>query len=138
MAAEHTNRTTHRSVQRALANRLNPLILRIAFMIPFFGVLEHRGRRSGRTYRTPLAAIRDGDGFVLPLAFGEGAGWFRNLSAAGSAQLRWRGRDYELNDPVVIGWEEGSAALNPVQRLFAPAFGARSFVRLRLATPKGS
>jgi deazaflavin-dependent oxidoreductase (nitroreductase family) len=118
--------------QARLARMMNPLVLRLARFIPFFGVLNHRGRRSGRIYRTPLAAIRHGDGFVLPLAFGVEAGWFRNLSAAGSAQLQWRGKVYSVSDPVVVDWAEGSAALSPVQRRLAPAFGVKRFVRLRV------
>jgi deazaflavin-dependent oxidoreductase (nitroreductase family) len=102
--------------------------------VPFFGILHHRGRRSQRPYRTPLAAFRVRDGFVLPLAFGVQADWFRNLAAAGKAQLLWRGREYSVCDPVVIAWAEGSAALNPLQRLLAPLFGVRRFVRLRLAS----
>ena len=94
---------------------------------------ERGGRRSGREYITPLATLGLGEFVVLPLAFGEEADWFRNLFAAGRCTLRWRGRDWSLVDPVVIGWEEGSPALNPIQRLFIPIFGVRRFVRLRPA-----
>ncbi len=37
---------------------------------PIFAVIEHRGRRSGRAYLTPVAARRVSDGFVISLAFG--------------------------------------------------------------------
>jgi len=34
------------------------------------GLLTHVGRRSGRTYQTPLGAYRLGDGFVFALFYG--------------------------------------------------------------------
>jgi len=43
-------------------------------------ILTHVGRRSGRTYETPLGAWAYGDGFVLSLAYGSGTDWCRNVS----------------------------------------------------------
>jgi len=128
-------RTRRRRLLAPLTRLFNPIIRRVAGKkaVPFFGLLHHRGRRSGREYITPLATLGLGEFVVLPLAFGEEADWFRNLFAAGRCTLRWRGRDWSLVDPVVIGWEEGSPALNPIQRLFIPIFGVRRFVRLRPA-----
>ena len=39
-----------------------------------WAMVEYRGRRSGRRYRTPLAVHRTTDGFVFPVAFGRGDG----------------------------------------------------------------
>ena len=50
---------------------------------PIFAVVEHRGRKTGRGYRTPVAARRSGDGFTIALAFGAQVDWYRNLVAAG-------------------------------------------------------
>ena len=48
-----------------------------------FAVVEHRGRRSGRVYSTPVAARRTPGGFIVSLAFGAQVDWHRNLLAAG-------------------------------------------------------
>ncbi len=37
---------------------------------PIFAVVEHRGRKTGRSYRTPVAARRTDGGFIISLAFG--------------------------------------------------------------------
>src|SRR5258708_24319038 len=74
----------------------NPLTLALAGSrrLPLFAVVHHRGRRSGRSYTTPVGARRTADGFVIPLTFGDRADWFRNVRAAGAGVIPWRGADY--------------------------------------------
>src|SRR5918996_303042 len=54
---------------------------------PFFSVVEHVGRKTGRKFRTPVAARRTSDGFVVSLAFGPQVDWYRNLLAAGGGSV---------------------------------------------------
>src|SRR5579859_6506253 len=84
----------------------NPLTLPLAgsHRLPLLAVVHHRGRRSGRSYATPLGARLTADGFVIPLTFGERVDWFRNVQAAGGCVIRWKGADYALIEPVVIDW----------------------------------
>jgi len=136
-AATATSRPAYRTLRRRLlapvTRVFNPLLARLAGtrLLPVFGLLRHRGRRSGREYVTPVATLGLGEFIVFPLAFGREADWIRNLLAAGRCSLRWRGEEWSLVDPVVIGWEEGSPALNRVERLFVPLLAIREFVRLR-------
>jgi deazaflavin-dependent oxidoreductase (nitroreductase family) len=67
-----------------------------------YSVLEHTGRRSGRTYFTPVGAYPFGDGFVIGLTYGPTVDWCRNVVASGDAVLRWRGKSYPLQRPEVI------------------------------------
>ena len=83
---------------------------------PIFSIVRHTGRRSGRTFETPVAARRVADGFVVALAFGNGAHWYRNLVAANGGVIRWRGKDYPVGAPGPIGIEEALATFNAVQR----------------------
>ena len=53
---------------------------------PAFGIIEHRGRRSGRVYTTPVAVRRVDGGFVVALAFGAQVDWNRNLEVAQGAR----------------------------------------------------
>src|SRR5581483_3410012 len=128
--ASTTATAPHRPVVRRLARVINPVVLRVARFIPFYAVLEHRGRRSGRLHRTPLAAVRTRDGFLLPLAFGERANWVANLRHQGGANVEWRGRRFAVADPRVVAWDEGKAELSAIERRLAPVFGARSFVHV--------
>jgi deazaflavin-dependent oxidoreductase (nitroreductase family) len=118
------------------ARLLNPLIRQVAGRrgVSPFAVLHHRGRRSGRWYATPVAAQPVGDGFVVPLTFGEGADWFQNVLAAGGCVIRWNGADYSLAAPSVIDWAAARSAFSPLERLLVPLIGIERFVRLQRAT----
>lgn len=50
-------------------------------------VVEHRGRKSGTLYLTPLNFARGGDSLYSLAAFGTGADWYRNVFAADRAVL---------------------------------------------------
>src|SRR5262249_13779284 len=98
----HTRQAT-RAVRRARGYRiyiaarlLNPIMRKLAGRrgLPLFAVVLHRGRRSGRLYATPVGARQTEDGFVIPLTFGEGSDWFKNVQAAGGCVIRWKGADY--------------------------------------------
>ncbi len=80
---------------------------------PIFSVVRHTGRRSGKTFETPVAARRVDDGFVLALAFGSGAHWYRNLIAAGGGVIRWSGVDYPVGSPEEIDSDDGAGHLPP-------------------------
>src|SRR5437868_12566102 len=83
---------------------LNPLVLRLAGtrLLPLYGVLQHRGRRSGKVFHTPVVVRPTSDGFVVPMPWGEGTDWCRNVRAAGRCVIRWKGRDYAMVEPQVI------------------------------------
>lgn len=124
-------------VRTRLTHGINPLVLRFAHLLPFYCVLEHRGRKSGRTYRTPLAVIPVKGGFLLPLAWGESPQWLQNLTHAGGATLEWRGAPYAIERPETVSWEDGQPSMNSVQRVFAPLFGVKGFVRVT-SSPRGA
>lgn len=118
----------------------NPLTTRFAGSryFPLYALVRHYGRRSGRAYATPVVAQPTPDGFLIPLAFGEGADWFRNTRAAGGCVVRWRGVDYQVVEPEVVEWATARSAFSPVARLFVPLFGATRFVRLQHAHKSSS
>jgi deazaflavin-dependent oxidoreductase (nitroreductase family) len=97
---------------------------------PIFAVAEHRGRRSGRSYATPVAARRIDGGFVISLAFGGQVDWYRNLLAAGGGTLRWRGRAYEVGRPERVEAESALATFHPVQRALLRIGGVDGYIRV--------
>ncbi len=113
----------------------NPLILALAGSrrLPLFAVVHHSGRRSGRSYTTPVGARRTADGFVIPLTFGEGADWFRNVQAAGACVIRWKGADYPVIEPTVVDWATARPVFYPIERVLVPLIGIEQFVRMRNA-----
>jgi deazaflavin-dependent oxidoreductase (nitroreductase family) len=99
---------------------------------PLWGILEHRGRTSGRVYRIPVVSQRTTEGFLIPVPFGERTQWVRNLVAAGGGTLHWKGADHRIVDPEVIPAAEAAAGFNRIERAGISAFGMQSFVRVRL------
>ncbi len=67
-----------------------------------YALLEHVGRRSGRTYFTPVGAFPYEDGFVIGLSYGADVDWCRNVMASGHAAVQWRGRTFRLERPEII------------------------------------
>ena len=72
----------------------------------------HRGRRSGREYRTPVAVFKRSGGYAIALTYGPGAEWVRNVLAAGGAVLEQGDRRTRLTNPRV--------AVDPDRRFVPP------------------
>jgi len=84
---------------RVVTNRvLGPL----ARHVPGFAVVSHVGRKSGRTFRTPVSLFRRGDGYTIALMYGSDSQWVRNVLAAGGADIETRGRRLRLVGPEVV------------------------------------
>jgi len=52
----------------------------------YASVLHHKGRHSGKEYATPLGVAPIDGGFVIPLDYGEGVDWLKNVLAEGEAR----------------------------------------------------
>lgn len=140
--------TSYSSAQKAAGRRLSfgrRILLAMqrpynAFAMTFagrraspFGVIKHRGRRSGREYATPLALRPTASGFVVPLAWGAGTDWARNLVAAGGGVVRWHGADYPVVSPRFIHAADALSAFSPLSRAVLRLSGLDDFLRLEHA-----
>jgi deazaflavin-dependent oxidoreductase (nitroreductase family) len=120
----------------ARANRFvtNPLARLVAGWAPGFAIVRHRGRKSGKTYSTPVnifeIAGREG-GFVIALTYGANVDWLKNVMAAGGCTVRYRRREIALTDPVLIGTAEGMELMPATVRRILRLIVATEFVRLR-------
>jgi deazaflavin-dependent oxidoreductase (nitroreductase family) len=65
-------------------------------------VVHHRGRRSGRELAVPVAVRVTPDAFLVALPWGPGTNWVRNVQAAGSCVVTWKGVDHRVSDPEVL------------------------------------
>ena len=87
--------------------------------------LHHVGRRTGRTYVTPLSAYPFGDGFVLSVAYPK-VDWCENVLAARRCTLTWNGKDYALENPEVIPAAEARKAYPLLVKPFLAAQAAET------------
>jgi deazaflavin-dependent oxidoreductase (nitroreductase family) len=62
-----------------------------------WSLVRHVGRRSGRTYETPLLLARVPEGFVAELTYGPGVDWYRNIVAAGGCVVVHRGVEHRID-----------------------------------------
>lgn len=86
----------------------NPALGPLAGRVRYFAVVEHRGRASGRIYRTPVNAFPDGDRFLIALTYGREVDWVKNVVASGRCRLIHRGRPINVTGPRVVRLREGA------------------------------
>ena len=99
---------------KRVTNRVQGLY---AWLIPPWAVILHRGRRSGRGYRTPLFAFRRDRTLVIALLYGEESEWLRNLRAGGGGHVVRRGRTFVVGPPEVVETAAAAATLERLSRL---------------------
>jgi deazaflavin-dependent oxidoreductase (nitroreductase family) len=107
---------------------LNRVLAPAARYVPAFGVIVHRGRKSGRTYRTPVNIFRQPDGYVIALTYGVGD-WVRNVLAAGECTLETKGRTYRMTRPRLVH-DEQRRAVPAVLRFVGAVGNVSDFVYL--------
>lgn len=96
----------------------------------YTALLRHTGRRSGKSYATPLMAMRASDGFLIALPYGTNVDWLRNVQAAGRAPLQLRSRVYEVADPVIVDPATALPQLSAAMRNIMRWFDVKSYVKL--------
>jgi deazaflavin-dependent oxidoreductase (nitroreductase family) len=112
---------------------LNRVTKRIAPWAPGFGLVVHRGRRSGRRYETPVNVFPGEDGYVLALTYGPDTDWVKNVMAAGGCSLITRGHTVHLVSPRLFH-DESRTAIRPFERRILALIGVADFVSLKTAT----
>ncbi len=77
----------------------NRLTRHVAGWMPGFAIVTHVGRRSGRTYRTPVNVFQEDGRYVFALTYGADSDWVRNVRAAGGCEIETRRHRVALVDP---------------------------------------
>jgi hypothetical protein len=82
-------------------------------------------------YTTPVVGLRVPGGLAIPMAFGEGADWYRNIVASRGATVRRHGGEQRLVDPEAIDPDSDSSPFPGWQRQVFRALGIRRFLFLK-------
>ena len=94
-------------------------------------VVRHTGRRSGRTYQTPVIAARHDGNFLIALPYGPRTDWLKNVLGTGSAVIVTNGHAYEVDRPEVIPMAEATAYFRPREQRMHRQFHVESALRVR-------
>lgn len=116
-------------LNRVALNRVTTPLVR---HLPGFGVVHHRGRRSGRAYRTPVNLFPVEGGFVIALTYGPETDWLKNVLAAGGCEIETRGRRVRCEAPRLYEDTERSR-IRPVERVALRLLRVDRFLELRSA-----
>ena len=113
-----------RTFSRGLAKyAVNPFVKLVAGYMPFWSLLETKGRKSGLPRRNPVGNGLDGDTFWIVAEHGNKAAYVRNIKADPHVRVRVGGR-----------WRSGYAHLmpedDPRARQRTMRRGNAAFVRL--------
>ena len=113
---------------------LNRVVRHVAPRMPGLGLVVHRGRRSGRTYQTPVTTFPTANGFIIALTYGaENTDWVKNVRAAGGCELRTRGRVLRLDSPRVYH-DESRHGITAPHRQVLRLIGVADFLILTIAS----
>lgn len=114
------NNTLNRVTSRIARSRHGP-----------FSLVRHVGRKSGRTYETPVILAKVPEGFMAELTYGENVNWYRNIVAANGCVVVHHGVEYRVNQIEPCSVERGRSAYPEPFRLLLTAAGRKQFCLLR-------
>ena len=117
----------------ALPRHLNPLVQPLTRRLPPLAVLHHRGRRTGRSYDTPVQAFHTPEGWVVGLAYDHNAPFALNILAAGGGEMTRAGRRLQVINPRRAG-REARELLPSWARLIMRVVGIEDYLQFD-ATP---
>jgi deazaflavin-dependent oxidoreductase (nitroreductase family) len=116
---------------RRLTRLTRPLPLRSAGRVGSnTSVIRHVGRRSGRTYETPVVAVEHEHSFLIALPYGDRTDWSKNVLAAGSATVLTNGLPYEVTRPEVIPMAQATKYFRPKEQGLHRRFGVQRALRV--------
>jgi deazaflavin-dependent oxidoreductase (nitroreductase family) len=113
----------------------NRLLGPIVWFVPGFGRIEHVGRRTGRSYRTPIMAFRSRDRreLAFALTYGPETEWVQNVLAAGGGRFdSWWTGPIRLCEPRLLHDPARRLVPRPI-RFALRLLGAADFLVARTA-----
>ena len=84
----------------------NKFFLIFAGWIAPFAIIQHKGRRSGKSYRTPVLAFPTETGFLFALTYGRKVDWVRNLRASDEGILEYKSEKIPFTGVRLVKYDE--------------------------------
>ncbi len=117
-----------RSFNKRVLNRFTGRLARSSRGI--FAIVKHVGRRSGKTYETPIIVVPISGGFVIALTYGTHVDWYRNVMAAGHCEILWHQREYAVDRIEPMTTEAGLLSFSSWQRMILRSQHVNQFIRI--------
>lgn len=115
-----------------IQRRLNPWTLELARAGRGpFSLVRHVGRKSGKTFETPVILGETPGGLVAELTYGTGVNWYRNIVAGGGEVLHRR-RWYRIDAVEPLAVDRGRRAFGRAPRVVLTLLRRHEFRLLRV------
>jgi deazaflavin-dependent oxidoreductase (nitroreductase family) len=101
----------------------------------YASVIRHVGRKTGRSYETPMVAFATDDGFVIALPYGPGTDWVKNVLASGSATIVNEGDTWLIDQPELVPTAVAAPYLPVKEQRGLRRFAVDQCLRVRRAAP---
>ncbi|MBV9319872.1 MAG: nitroreductase family deazaflavin-dependent oxidoreductase [Mycobacterium sp.] len=129
-----------RLVVSPLSKLLNPAVAKLAGrrFFAMVAAIHHVGRRSGKSYVTPVNARVNKDIALVPLTFGNQSDWVRNVRAARHCWIRVNGKYHHGMRPQFVNWADAKplvrTTFSPLQRMALRSLGIKQFMRIDITS----
>ncbi|WNG95237.1 nitroreductase family deazaflavin-dependent oxidoreductase [Mycobacterium sp. ITM-2016-00318] len=110
------------AVERLQIRYMNPLVNRIARVMPGVAKIKHRGRRSGKSYETVVTPFRKDGTLAIVLGHGK-TDWVKNVLAANEADVVFGSRTVHIVNPRIVPAGGDAAGLPFMARIQARKMG---------------
>jgi len=97
----------------------------------YASVIRHVGRKSGRSYATPMVAYPTDSGFVISLPYGSDTDWLKNVLASGSATIVNEGETWLVDRPELVPVAEAAPYLPTKEQRNLRRFAVDRCLRVR-------
>ena len=101
-----------------------------------FAILRHVGRRSGKTFETPILVEQLDEDFVFALTYGPKVDWYRNLQATGKGTLIWHGKTYTIEKLEPLDRSTGLRVHPLHEQVILRLLNIQDFVRVKVSAPE--
>ncbi|HJQ48734.1 MAG TPA: nitroreductase family deazaflavin-dependent oxidoreductase [Amycolatopsis sp.] len=126
--------TTQTRKPPAFARNFSKVAAKLAghAVMPLWAMVEHRGRKSGKPYRTPIAVVGStSNAAYIGLPWGRHTDWVRNLQAGGGT-LAWKGRTFAVAEPTFVDKDAVVAAASGLRRVVIRRWALDDYLRVTL------
>jgi deazaflavin-dependent oxidoreductase (nitroreductase family) len=111
---------------------INPLFRHLAGKTnTWFALVYHVGRKSGKTYQTPIIVRQVDEGFIVALTYGPTASWYQNVLAAKKCKIFWHRKKYAIQAVEMVTQEQGLQAFPPLLRNILKLRAVKDFIVLK-------